>query len=1096
MNVSLTACGPLAFIFAPFVSFPCSASPPPLPVCRRVRRDRDSVRASLSPRVRQTLTPAVPPVSLFPNQTMKHYTKHSSPPLLAAIRLIAAWAFSVVLASVAVAQSSQTGSIIGRVLNPATGEYIRNAEVRVEGTRLSVFSGDGGYYELFNVPAGEVTVTATYTGHETATAKVSVTTGSRATRDFELAPSRQKGDETVQLNAFVVSEEREGQAKAVAEQKQAMNVKTVMSADNFGDMSEGNIGEFLKYMPGITLDYVETDTRAARMGGMDAKYGYVTLDGNTMASGNSGGFGDDTRQFEFESISMNNIESIEVNKTLSADMSGDAPAGTINLRTRSALDRKQAKYGFTLGLIGNSYEHSIKRTPRHDDGLHAKTRPRFSFDYTNSFLDHKLGITLNGAFTNIYKEQFRESLGYDYTSTTAVAAGHPLINSINFKDGPKIVEKHAGGIKIDYQPIRGLRMSGAFSYSWFNDFFANRNLNFVTSSALLDPASNATTVIAKQSTNTNTRVDQSGTSDGKLKDSTNLSYGVNYKKGPWTTDLTLLYSRQREHRGGLAYNTLGAANVRLTRIGWTATRSSIDSPNWYFTQTAGPDWFDWSKYGSTDTQTGNTTGSTAYGQTVEYTGKLDFKRVMPWEHPTSYKFGFSDRVSARNRKQIDSFTSTYTGPTGNQLTSPMPQSLANFQVALGWGGNMQPLPVPDKEALAQLRFTHPEYFTRTEANLATDLDNLLGSYQANQEEVRALYLMQETRIGKWRFQAGLRQEMTNTISKIPYELPANDNQFATKTVNGTTGVTTFNAVSTRQYIYEKWSKGTTTTYGSYDDWLPSASAKWQITKDLSLKFGYNKAIKRPNLNRIAGQWDITTNSSTGDVEVTIPNPGLRPERSQKYSVMLEYYFEPACTVSAHVFQTDIKGASDETDPISAADFGVTDPFLQDFFFTTFVNLSETRRVRGIELSYSQQLTFFRSEWLRGISVFGTYSQYMQSPRPRNAKFFPRNFAGGVTWKYRDFVASVNGTWTDETFTGSNSVSSSSKFFPSDNEYLKPRTILFVSAQYRLPWKGLSVFVSGDRAYDSGKTWFFKSDGRIRQMERYGSQWSVGLRGDY
>lgn len=58
-----------------------------------------------------------------------------------------------------------------------------------------------------------------------------------------------------------------------------MNVKNVMSADNFGDMSEGNVGEFLKYLPGIAIDYVETDTRAARMGGMDAKYGYVTLDG-------------------------------------------------------------------------------------------------------------------------------------------------------------------------------------------------------------------------------------------------------------------------------------------------------------------------------------------------------------------------------------------------------------------------------------------------------------------------------------------------------------------------------------------------------------------------------------------------------------------------------------------------------------------------------------------------------------------------------------------------------------------------------------------------------------------------------------------------
>ena len=27
-------------------------------------------------------------------------------------------------------------------------------------------------------------------------------------------------------------------------------------------------------------------------------------------------------------------------------------------------------------------------------------------------------------------------------------------------------------------------------------------------------------------------------------------------------------------------------------------------------------------------------------------------------------------------------------------------------------------------------------------------------------------------------------------------------------------------------------------------------------------------------------------------------------------------------------------------------------------------------------------------------------------------------------------------------------------------------------------------------------WYHKSDGRIRQMERYGSQWSIGVKGDY
>jgi len=119
---------------------------------------------------------------------------------------------------------------------------------------------------------------------------VTVGAGATAVRDFELTvlgTADKKPDEVVHLEKYVVSSEREGQSKMIAEQKQALNVKQVVSADNFGNMTEQNVGEFLKYLPGVAIDYVETDTRTAGMGGMDPKYGYVTLDGNPQASGDS-----------------------------------------------------------------------------------------------------------------------------------------------------------------------------------------------------------------------------------------------------------------------------------------------------------------------------------------------------------------------------------------------------------------------------------------------------------------------------------------------------------------------------------------------------------------------------------------------------------------------------------------------------------------------------------------------------------------------------------------------------------------------------------------------------------------------------------------
>ena len=41
---------------------------------------------------------------------------------------------------------------------------------------------------------------------------------------------------------------------AVNEQRYAAEIKNVVSTDSFGDIADGNVGEFAKYMPGVTLN--------------------------------------------------------------------------------------------------------------------------------------------------------------------------------------------------------------------------------------------------------------------------------------------------------------------------------------------------------------------------------------------------------------------------------------------------------------------------------------------------------------------------------------------------------------------------------------------------------------------------------------------------------------------------------------------------------------------------------------------------------------------------------------------------------------------------------------------------------------------------
>src|SRR5205807_623369 len=143
----------------------------------------------------------------------------------------------------------------------------------------------------------------------------------------------------------------------------------------------------------------------------------------------------------------------------------------------------------------------------------------------------------------------------------------------------------------------------------------------------------------------------------------------------------------------------------------------------------------------------------------------------------------------------------------------------------------------------------------------------------------------------------------------------------------------------------KYSKGLSKSYGTYHDYLPSASAKYTFNRNFDVKLGYSKSIKRPNLSQVAGAWSIDEANQI----VTIPNPDLTPERSQKIDAQFEYYFEPAGLFTANFFYTELKGASD-TFLETAADAGYgNDPVYGAYEFQSFANVPGTRRFKGIEL---------------------------------------------------------------------------------------------------------------------------------------------------
>jgi hypothetical protein len=137
--------------------------------------------------------------------------------------------------------AATTGTISGRVQNVATGQFLNNARITVRGTDRVVFTDESGTYRLPSVPAGPVVLQVFYTGLDPQDITVVVAPGQLTERNVDLTSGDRyaSNDGTIKLDAFKVSSAREtdGAAIAINEQRFAANLKNVIAADAFGEVT-------------------------------------------------------------------------------------------------------------------------------------------------------------------------------------------------------------------------------------------------------------------------------------------------------------------------------------------------------------------------------------------------------------------------------------------------------------------------------------------------------------------------------------------------------------------------------------------------------------------------------------------------------------------------------------------------------------------------------------------------------------------------------------------------------------------------------------------------------------------------------------------
>ncbi|MGA7906271.1 MAG: carboxypeptidase regulatory-like domain-containing protein, partial [Candidatus Sulfotelmatobacter sp.] len=244
-------------------------------------------------------------------------------------------AVTLLLGVMAVAQR-ETGTIRGRAVD-RVGAVLQGALIELQPQGMSIATDSHGEFTITDVAPGDYTVKVSYVGFAPFLTKVTVKAGQLARVDAVLHVAA-KSEEI-----DVVADLPHSEAEAINRERTSDNILNVLPADVITSLPNANIADAVGRLPSVTLERDEGEGKYVQIRGTEPRLNNLTIDGINLPSPEA-----DVRQVKLDTIPADIVESVEINKTLSANQDGDAIGGSVNLRTKTAGDLPTV----TLAAIG------------------------------------------------------------------------------------------------------------------------------------------------------------------------------------------------------------------------------------------------------------------------------------------------------------------------------------------------------------------------------------------------------------------------------------------------------------------------------------------------------------------------------------------------------------------------------------------------------------------------------------------------------------------------------------------------------------------------------------------------------------------------
>jgi TonB-dependent receptor len=302
-----------------------------------------------------------------------------------------------------IAAQEHKGTITGRVLDANQGALM-GARINLQPTGRAVVSDDQGQFTISDIAPGKYSLAVLYLGFAPFSKEVALTSGEVSNLEAVL----QIGSVTDRVIAR--GERERGEVGALNRERAADNIVQVLPAEVITSLPNTNIADAVGRLPSVSLERDEGEGKYVQIRGTEPRLSNVTIDGVHVPSPEA------VRNVKLDAIPADLVDSVEINKTLSANQEGDAIGGLVNLVTKKATDQP---FITVLGMGG----HTPVAGGRSLDQFTGTIGKRFG-------KEKRLGIMFGGS----YDWNGRGIDDVEPAPTTTAIGANPAVPVVNGED--------------------------------------------------------------------------------------------------------------------------------------------------------------------------------------------------------------------------------------------------------------------------------------------------------------------------------------------------------------------------------------------------------------------------------------------------------------------------------------------------------------------------------------------------------------------------------------------------------------------------------------------------------------------------------------